>query len=269
MGFKTEDMKKLLLISLLLCTLTPLRAQEDSVLVVQRHKNPYYQPKQLIAPAVLIAVGSLGLVEKSPVDLVAQKAFKDMNPDGNTTSVDEYLQYVPSVVEPFLGFIPGVKAKHPFWDRVIASATAHALMAALTNTVKYTVRERRPDSDARNSFFSGHTATAFTGAELTRIEYGWGYGAVAYAAATSVAFMRVYNKRHWVGDVIAGAGAGILCANAGYWMLPVWKRWFGKKNATETTLLEERPQPSHPIIVAAPFYDGEYRAAGIACNIVF
>lgn len=263
-------MKQYLIAALWILSLCSVQAQEDSTLVLQRHKNPYYQPKQLIAPAVLITVGTLGLVDKSPVDLVAQKAFKDMNPNGNTTSVDEYLQYVPSVVEPFLGFIPGVKSKHPFWDRVIASATAHALMAAITNTVKYTVREKRPDSDARNSFFSGHTATAFTGAELTRIEYGWGYGAVAYAAATSVAFLRVYNKRHWVGDVIAGAGAGILCANAGYWMLPVWKRWFGKKNAPEIRLLEEESKPStHPIIVAVPFYDNDYHAAGIACNIVF
>jgi len=260
-------MNRVILTIFLLLTLSPLGAQEDSVLVVPRHKNLYYQPKQLIAPAVLITVGTLGLVEKSPTDLVAQKAFKDMNSGWNRTYVDDYLQYVPSVVEPFLGFIPGVKAKHPFWDRVIASATAHALMAAVTNTVKYTVREQRPDSEKRNSFFSGHTATAFTGAELMRIEYGWGYGAMAYAAATSVAFLRVYNKRHWVGDVIAGAGVGILCANAGYWMLPVWKRWFKMKDsAPETTSLKEG---QGPIVVAAPFYDSECRGAGIACNIVF
>lgn len=258
-------MKKLFVIGCLFCSLMPLSAQEDTTAC----RNPYFHAEQLIAPAVLITMGSLGMVEKSPVDLVAQKAFKDMNPEWHTTSVDEYLQYVPSVMGPFLGFIPGVKAKHPFWDRVIASATAHALMAAITNTVKYTVREQRPDSEARNSFFSGHTATAFTGAELMRIEYGWGYGSAAYAVATSVAFLRVYNKRHWVGDVIAGAGAGILCANAGYWMLPVWKRWFKKKPASEPSLVERESQPSHPIIVAAPFYDSEYRAAGIACNIVF
>ena len=268
-------MKRFLLTIFLLLTLSPIGAQEDSIVVVQRHKSPYYQPKQLIAPAVLITMGSIGLVEKSPTDLVAQKAFKDMNPNGNTTSVDEYLQYVPSGVHPFLGFIPGVKAKHDFWDRVIASATAHALMAAVTNTVKYTVRKQRPDSGACNSFFSGHTATAFTGAELMRIEYGWGYGAAAYAAATSVAFMRVYNKRHWVGDVLAGAGVGILCANAGYWMLPVWKRWFGSRHQsngrqTDSEIIYfHREAKEAPIIVAVPFFQAEDHAAGIACNIVF
>ena len=97
-----------------------------------------------------------------------------MNPNGHKTKADEYLQYVPSGVHLLLGFIPGVKAKHNFRDRVLASATANLLMAGITNAVKYTVKERRPDSWKRNSFFSGHTATAFTGAELMRIEYGWG-----------------------------------------------------------------------------------------------
>ena len=139
-------MRRHLITALLLLTLCPLWAQEDSVLVVQRHKSPYYQPQQLIAPAVLITMGTLGLVDKSPVDLVGQKAFKEMNPGWNTIPADDYLQYVPSGIQPFLGFIPGVKSKHNFRDRVIASATAHALMSAITNTVKYTVREQRPDS---------------------------------------------------------------------------------------------------------------------------
>ena len=120
------------------------------------------------------------------------------------------------------------------------------------------MRERRPDSPKHNSFFSGHTATAFTGAELVRIEYGWGYGAAAYAMATSVGFLRVYNKRHWVGDVLAGAGVGILCANAGYWMLPVWHKLFKI----------DQKKKSKPTVVAAPFYTQEDKAAGLSCSIL-
>lgn len=264
-------MKKLILISVLLVAIIPLSAQEDSVFVVQRQKNPYYQPKQLIAPAVLITMGALGFVEKSPVDLVAQKAFKDMNTEWHRTYVDDYLQYAPSAVHPFLGFIPGVRHKHNFRDRFIASATAHALMAGATGIVKYTVRHPRPDSGKRNSYFSGHTATVFTGAELMRIEYGWGYGSAAYAVAAGVAFLRVYNKRHWVGDVLTGAGVGILCANAGYWMLPVWKRWLKiTDNPSEIGIAGgNRGRDGMPIIVATPFYNIEDHAAGLTCNIVF
>ncbi|WP_290121359.1 phosphatase PAP2 family protein, partial [uncultured Duncaniella sp.] len=48
----------------------------------------------------------------------------------------------------------------------------------------------------------------------------------AYSVAVGVAFLRLYNGRHWLNDVIAGAGVGILSARIGYWMLPLYKRWF-------------------------------------------
>ncbi len=274
-------MRTFLLTGLLILALTPAKGQNDSTFTSnmaeetfsisqsEQRKNPYYQPKQLIAPAVLITAGTLGLLEKSPTDLIAQKAFKDMNPEWHKTKIDDYIQYVPTAVHPFLGFIPGVDAKHNFRDRVIASATAHALMAAVTNTVKYTVCEKRPDSQKRNSFFSGHTATAFTGAELMRIEYGWGYGGAAYAVASSVAFLRVYNKRHWVGDVMTGAGVGILCAHAGYWMLPVWKRLFRISDKKQSHEQASQAPKQAPIIVATPFYQQEDQAAGLACTVIF
>ena len=59
-----------------------------------------------------------------------------------------------------------------------------------------------------------------------REEYGLGMGIGAYSVAVGVAFLRLYNGRHWLNDVIAGAGVGILSARIGYWMLPLYKRWF-------------------------------------------
>lgn len=121
--------------------------------------------------------------------------------------------------------------------------TAYAAMAALTNIGKYTFKEKRPDSGARNSFPSGHTATVFTGAELMREEYGLGIGIGAYAVATGVAFLRLYNGRHWFNDVLAGAGVGILSARIGYWMLPLYQRWF------------KWDRPSDDIVVISPGYN--------------
>ena len=221
-----------------------------------------FRPKQLIAPALLVGFGAWGLAQDSPTDWVEGKAFRELNPNHNKCKADEYLQFVPTAAHLFLGF--GVKSKHNFRDRFLDSATANLLMAGITNTVKYTVKEQRPDSPKQNSYFSGHTATAFTGAELMRIEYGWAYGSAAYAVATSVAFLRVYNKRHWVGDVLTGAGVGILCADAGYWMLPVWKRLF----KLEDKGLMERKKENKRVIVAVPFYQQEDKAAGLSCSIV-
>lgn len=245
----------------------PLHAQEDTLSVQKDGASAEYRfrPKQLVAPALLIGIGTWGLAEQSPIDWLEEKACEEMNPNWHHCKADEYLQYVPTATHLALGFIPGVKARNNFRDRFLASATAHLFMAGITNTVKYTVKETRPDSSKRNSFFSGHTATAFTGAELVRIEYGWGYGAAAYAVATSVAFLRVYNKRHWVGDVLAGAGTGILCANAGYWMLPVWKRLFHIDQRDQQRRLRRE---SKAVVVASPFYLYDTRSAGLSCSLV-
>lgn len=262
-----------LMLTAIVCLPLALRAQAnvetvDSIAADSSAQKPLpaaefrFRPVQLAAPAALVVLGTLGLVDGSPIDKLESHACYDMNPSGRKTKADEYVQYVPTAAHLLMGFIPGTRPRHNFRDRVLASATANLLMAAATNTVKYTVKEKRPDSNSRNSFFSGHTATAFTGAELVRIEYGPVYGSVAYAAATSVAFMRVWNKRHWVGDVLAGAGVGILCADAGYWLLPVWKRLF-RINDREA----RRAEKGISAVVAVPFYQPEDRGAGLSCSI--
>ncbi len=256
-------MRRLLYSLVLTFSFVPLFAQEDST-SVDGDLSCKFRSRQLIAPVVLIAAGTWGLADHSPVEWMEKKAAVDLNPKAHKCKADEYLQYVPTVAHLGLG-LTGVKGKHNFRDRVLASATAHVLMAGACNTVKYTVRKTRPDSSKRNSFFSGHTATAFTGAELMRIEYGWGYGSAAYAVAATTGFLRVYNKRHWVGDVLTGAGVGILCADAGYWMLPVWKRLF---RIDQKDAYRQAKKESRRTIVAAPFYQQENKAAGLSCSIV-
>ncbi len=40
----------------------------------------------------------------------------------------------------------------------------------------------------------------------------------SYALATGVGGMRMLNNRHWMSDVLAGAGIGIIAAEFGYWL---------------------------------------------------
>lgn len=193
---------------------------------VTKEKGNYnFKAKQLIAPLSAIVVGSVGLIPGSPVERLSFVTNREIEKHHYHTNVDEWLQYMPVAFHLGLGFT-GVKSRHKFVDRVVVAATAYACEAILVNGIKYSVGEMRPDGTKRNSFPSGHTATAFTGAELVRIEYGNAIGAAAYAVSTAVGVLRVTNNRHWVHDVIAGAGIGILSARVGYWMLPVWKRLF-------------------------------------------
>lgn len=185
-----------------------------------------FNAKELILPGALVVVGSFGVWNKSFKKL--NNSIRDGMADlrGNHYfKADDYIQYLPVAAYLGLGAV-GVKSKHVFKERFVAGATAYLALGILVNATKYSVREKRPDSTARNSFPSGHTATVFMGAELIRQEYGLGLSIGAYAVATGVAFLRLYNDRHWFNDVIAGAGIGILSARIGYWMLPLYQKWF-------------------------------------------
>lgn len=64
------------------------------------------------------------------------------------------MQYAPVVAVYGLD-LSGVKGKHSFKDRTIVLAMSYATMGILVNTMKYSFREKRPDSPSHNSFPSG------------------------------------------------------------------------------------------------------------------
>jgi membrane-associated phospholipid phosphatase len=140
--------------------------------------------------------------------------------------VDNYLQYAPIVAAYGLGFC-GVPSKHDWIDRTYLTASSLAIMEVCVQTLKSVTRVKRPDSNKYNSFPSGHTGLAFTGAQLLFKEYKdvspW-IGVAGYMVATTTGAMRIINRRHWFSDVIAGAGIGILSVQASYALLPVFHR---------------------------------------------
>lgn len=234
---------------------------DDAVAVEFVDESTRFNAKQLILPGALVAVGSLGLI----------KTFKKVNEeiktgvadarDGHYFHADDYLQYLPVVSTYGLSLL-GAKARHSYLDRTFLIATSYLTMGILVNGLKYTVREPRPyNPNVRNSFPSGHTATAFMGAELVRMEYKdasvW-YGVGAYVVASGIGVLRVWNERHWATDVLAGAGVGILSARVAYWLLPFERRLFGldkKKNASD--------------MVAVPYYSPTDRSFGASLALTF
>ncbi|MBQ9362198.1 MAG: phosphatase PAP2 family protein [Bacteroidaceae bacterium] len=135
--------------------------------------------------------------------------------------LDNYIQYSPFILTLALK-TAGVENRNQ-WGRMLASsALSYAAMAALVNAAKYTIKEQRPDGSSRNSFPSGHTATAFASATILHKEYGltrslW-YSVAGYAIATGTGVMRVMNNRHWASDILAGAGIGIFSVDLGYFL---------------------------------------------------
>ncbi|GHT72496.1 phospholipid phosphatase [Bacteroidia bacterium] len=188
-----------------------------------------FKVKSFIVPASLIVVGSLGVDGLlTPLNKQVNEKMDDIR--CRKFHADDHIQYLP-VVSVFGLSLAGAQAKHNYYERILLTATSWVVMGVAVNGVKYAVKEKRPDTFARNSFPSGHTATAFMGAELVRLEYGdesiW-YSVAAYSVASAVGIMRIYNERHWLMDVVAGAGFGILSARIGYWLLPYIKGFTDK-----------------------------------------
>ena len=135
------------------------------------------------------------------------------------TSIDDYAQYFGPAMT--LGLkIFGYEGRSDWRRLLVSSGFSYALMAGLVNTIKYTSKEMRPDGSTANSWPSGHTATSFVGATILHKEYGltrspW-FSVLGYGIATATGVMRVLNNRHWISDIMSGAGIGIFAGELGY-----------------------------------------------------
>ena len=135
------------------------------------------------------------------------------------TGIDDYSQFFGPAMT--LGLkVAGVEGRSDWGRFLVSSALSYGFMAGFVNGIKYTAKEMRPDGSTANSWPSGHTATAFVGATILHKEYGmtrspW-YSVAGYGVATATGVMRVLNNRHWISDVLSGAGIGIMSGELAY-----------------------------------------------------
>ena len=160
------------------------------------------------------------------------------------TGIDDYLQFFGPAMT--VGLKLGGYEGRSDWPRLLASAgMSYLIMAGLVNGIKYTAKEMRPDGSTANSWPSGHTATAFVGATLLHKEYGltrspW-WSVAGYGVATATGVMRVLNNRHWISDVMSGAGIGILSGELGYALCDLM---FKQKGLLRNDLVFDKENPS-------------------------
>lgn len=95
-------------------------------------------------------------------------------------------------------------------DGVVQLIKSEAVTVMITEGLKNTTHQTRPDGSDNKSFPSRHAAVAFSAAQYMQMKGGWEYGLPAYAAAAYVANARVQSNRHRWRDVAAGAATGAL-----------------------------------------------------------
>ncbi|MFD2603422.1 phosphatase PAP2 family protein [Flavobacterium suzhouense] len=221
-----------------------IQATKDTLATHPDTSKGEFGYKQLIIPGVLIGYGFAALNSKS-LDNFDKDVREDLKHNTHT-DIDQFTLYAPAAAVYALNAF-GVKGKHNFKDRTIVYATAFLLSNLTVKTLKSTTDVTRPNGLVDNSFPSGHTTAAFLGAEFLWQEYKdvsvW-YGVAGYTVATATGIMRLTNDRHWVSDIVAGAGIGILSTKAAYWLLdPINNLLFSSKEEKKTAML-------------LPFYNG-------------
>lgn len=108
------------------------------------------------------------------------------------------------------------------WERMLLSnSMSLALTSGITLAFKGLYDETGPDGSRSSAFPSGHSAIAFMGATILSREYGhispW-ISVGGYAAATATEFLRMRHNRHWVNQVMVGAGIGVVATNVSYFL---------------------------------------------------
>ncbi len=197
--------------------------QKDSSITGKASRFKY---ESLIIPVSLITYGIIGLESHTITGLNQSTRVEIREHIDERFSIDDFSQYSTFMAVYGLNAL-GVKGKHNLADRTLVLGTAYAIMGLTVNIIKRTGRVERPDGTSKNSFPSGHTATAFMGAEFLYQEYKsksvW-YGIAGYAVAAGTGYFRMYNDRHWLTDIATGAGIGILSTKFAYLVYPYLKK---------------------------------------------
>ena len=226
--------------------------QQDTIKTFQNCNSHQFKLKKLILPSILIGYGIVG-IESDQLKFFNTNIKEEVNENiDKKITIDDFSQYAP-VASVYALNAFGIKGKHNFKDRTIIMGTSYLIMSTTVLSLKSITHIQRPDGSAFNSFPSGHTATAFASAEFLWQEYKdvsiW-YGISGYAIATATGAFRIYNDKHWLTDVVAGAGIGILSTKIAYWINPfIQKKIFNSKEKNTMSSI-------------APFYNGKQVGIG-------
>lgn len=208
-------------------------------------KKPIFSKAEIISYSGMLTYGALTI--RSPFfHSIDEKAHNLIAPSDKSRhlSYDNYLQFSPALITIGLESA-GIQGKHKALHTIALYGMSNILLNTVVAGTKEITHKKRPNGLDYLSFPSGHTAEAFASAELMRLEYKdrspW-FGIAGYTMAVATGYLRMYNNRHWFGDVLAGAAIGIMSTRLSYWAFDrvVGKMTKGKKITRNSVDLLDR-----------------------------
>ncbi len=186
-------------------------------------KKLHTKPWALVAPAIAITYGALtfGVHPLRRIDYFIQSETNKTGANFHSKA-ESYFQFAPVVMVYGLNLV-GVSGKNTFVDRTALLGLSAGILGVTAFGTKHFTHRLRPNGSDYFSFPSGHTATAFMGAEFLAQEYSNKspvYTVIGYSFAVTTGVFRMYNRDHWFSDVVAGAGVGIISTKLSYLVYP-------------------------------------------------
>lgn len=108
------------------------------------------------------------------------------------------------------GYALGMTVQAKDFIGTVQFAESVVLSQGVTEILKRTIREERPNGSDNLSFPSGHSAGAFSSAMFVHKRYGWRSAVVPYAMAVLTGWTRVHVRAHYWHDVLAGAAVSAI-----------------------------------------------------------
>jgi membrane-associated phospholipid phosphatase len=209
----------------LLCS-SPAVASEVDSFQVKDKKIHWYQTKAFKFGAAPVLLIGLGISELNNSGALSNNGFRSeiqKNFPGVETRIDDLLPSMPAVLAGGL-YLSGMKGRNTPVNAAVMFFTANALSGFIGDHLKEATHVLRPNGLDFLSFPSNHTIAAFMAAEFLHQEYKdespW-ISLAGYTMASTVGSIRMLENRHWLSDVLAGAGIGILSTKVTYVVYPL------------------------------------------------
>ncbi len=189
--------------------------QIDSTTTTFRSEKPLLSKKSII-PASLMLSGIL--LSGSNFEKNLQRDLRNKVGNDFSYPIDNYTRFAP-IAQLYIADIAGVPSKNHWFDQTKNLIISVVITQAITGAMKKSIFKLRPNEFNADAFPSGHTSHAFANASVLYEEFKESSPLLAYsgyAFATTTGTFRMLNNKHWLSDVLVGAGLGIAVTKLVY-----------------------------------------------------